>query len=160
MKKKVIILIGIFMLIVLGVCYMYRPYNKEIELTYLGTAIGECSSYIHGDIGETNPKAWEEKEYVYHSCQSYTSFTAEKFKEIYEKEKGRFDFEPNITSKHRYICAYGYPLIKLEYDERYVVYREAFANRAKIDSRNYKENVWFIYEIEDINIGSMAVDGW
>lgn len=65
------------------------------------------------------------------------------------------DFDFIFNEEHYYICSYGYPLKELKYSVNYTNAADKFYNRAKIDKKNYKEGVWYFYEIENIDIANM-----
>lgn len=163
MKRKFLFCIGVLLiLLLLFLAYIglfYSPY-KNVELVYIGCASGSCP-FFEDENGEVNPKEWEERKYVYNGCQSYISFMGKNgFKAIAEEcNFNSFSFTNDLEEGHRYICAYEYPLARLEYTDMYVTLNGGkYYNRAKLDKKNYKKETWFIYEIEDIDIGSMKAE--
>lgn len=159
MKRKIIIITtGILLMLVVGfgvLCLRYSDYNREIKLTYIGSAYGECPYFTEED-GNVYPERWADRKYVYNYCQSYISIKSEKGIRAFSEECNlKLEFGFVFNEGHNYICAYGYPLKELKYSEIYTTDSGWFYNRAKIDKENYKEGVWYFYEIEDVNIASM-----
>lgn len=137
------------------ICYGPWPYcNKKAELTYLGTAAGECP-YFKDENGKLDPEQWKEKKYVYCCCQSYICIGGG-METFSEECRINYNFDFTFREGHRYVCAYGYPLKILRYTEKYTTYNGKYYNRAKLDKKNYHEGIWYIYEIDDINIGDMS----
>lgn len=169
MKKKIIkrIIIFAIVLIIAPLVYFsawelyYGPYpycREKVELTYLGSATGECP-YFKDENGLVDPEKWKEKKFVYCWCQSYVCFKQEDHIKAFSEECNlNYNFDFTFREGHRYVCAYGYPLKTLGYSKYGFTYAGAFYNRARLDKKNYNEGVWYFYEIEDINIGDMSFE--
>ena len=175
MKKRIIkrIIILVIVLIIAPLVYFcaweayYGPYpycREKVELTYLGSATGECP-YFKDENGLVDPEKWKERKFVYCCCQSYVCIHSEgRMKAFSEECNLNYNFDFTFREGHRYVCAYGYPLKTLGYSERSITHDGRYYNRAKLDKRKYKEGEWFFYEIEDINLGNMYEErelvGW
>lgn len=137
------------------ICYGPWPYcDKKVELTYLGTATGECP-YFKDENGKMDPEQWKEKKHVYCGCQCYICIK-EGMETFNEECNLSYNFDFTFREGHRYVCAYGYPLKILRYSENHITYNGEYYNRARLDKKNYHEGVWYIYEIDNINIGDMS----
>ena len=173
--KRTIILLGVIMVVLLvGYCVLLvyselclEPYPycmEKIELTYLGSADGECP-YFKDENGQADPEQWKERKFVYNYCQSYICVRSEERMKSFSEECNLiYNFDFTFKEGHNYICAYGYPLKSLRYDKRTITHDARYYNRAKLDKAQYKEGEWFIYEIDDIDIGNMFEErelvGW
>ena len=142
MKRKRRILFLLILVLLFFVCIRsYCSPYKKIEMNYIGCVLGSCPFFMC-ENGEVDSKAWEKRKYVYNGCQSYISFTGTKsFDVIAEKcNFSSYSFADNIKEGHQYICAYEYPLIRLEYTQRYITLNgQRYYNRAMLDKKNYKE---------------------
>ncbi len=104
-----------------------------------------------------------ERKFVYCCCQSYICI--EGGMETFSEECSiNFNFDFAFREGHRYTCAYGYPLKTLGYSETSITHDGRYYNRARLDKSKNKEGKWFIYEIEDINLGDLFEErelvGW
>ena len=107
-----------------------------------------------------SPEDWTEKDiegYMYNFYTGYRTCSGEFIIErygIYE-----FDFAPDIEAQKKYVMSYGYPIKSLQYTRKYTTKRDkGYYNRAKMDTENYQEGVWFIYKMEDIHLGNMIYE--
>lgn len=162
-KTKRAIMILCIIIIALLVCFCAweaycEPYpycRKKIELTYLGIATGECP-YFKDENELVDPEKWKERKFVYCGCQSYVCIHSEgRLKAFSEECNLNYNFDFTFREGHRYVCAYGYPLKTLRYSEREITHDGRYYNRARLDKKNYRESIWYFYEIDDINLGDM-----
>lgn len=159
MKRKILLLMILALLLLGSIKLFCTPY-KKIDLNYIGSISGNCSFFMN-ENDETVSKEWEKRAYVYNGCQSYISFRGtEGFEAIAEAcSFDSNDFTYDFKEECQYICAYEYPLASLEYSEKYITLNgRQYYNRARLDKKNYEKRMWFFYEIEDVNIGSMEAE--
>ena len=153
-KRRIILLAVIGILIIYLFDAFYVPY-KEIKIEYLGIMKGEDRQ-----IFWIKPEDWTDEDiegYMYNFYTGYVTFYGQDIIDRYDN--GNYEFRLDIEDEQRYVMSYGYPIKSLQYTRKHTAKRDkGYYNRAKMDTENYREGVWFIYKMEDIHLGNMIYE--
>ncbi len=123
---------------------MYTP----VKLLYLGKAEGEWDENFTGSLSTCR----EYKFYYYE--MGYGLIT----KDTVERCKmHNFDFDLKTDGK-QYIYCYASPILKLEYCKNRTTIFGDYYSRAVYDKRDFQEEIYFFYEMEDIPIGTTEME--
>lgn len=58
-----------------------------------------------------------------------------------------------------YVYSYGVSLEKLEYHKGHLTIWGDYYNRAKFSREKFQEGIYYFYEIDDVGIGDMSLEG-
>lgn len=152
MKQRIIKFLFVFFALnfMFWLYLFYLGRYKEIELTYLGSADGTWDTYFF-----CTPSYALKQNFLY--CNFgyglYGPGTAERC------NLHNFDFNLEFRESKRYVYS-GVPIDKLEYCHNLYTKNGEYYSRATFSKDRFQEGRYYFYEIDNIRIGSMALEIW
>lgn len=131
---------------VLGMFNEFLGKYEPIELVYLGSGEGVLDkNFMCG------PENYTKQQYLF--CDyGYGILDKET---ISRCNLHNLDFDLIIKKNKKYIYSYCVPLEKLEYCKNLLTVNQEYYNRATCVTDEYQDGIYYFYEIDDINIGTM-----